>query len=161
MNSNRNLIFGLLGLQNGLIDSGMLVAAFQAWTLDRTQTLAEHLINRGSIDEQQQRVLDLMVDIHLKKHGNDPEQTLNSFTIDAVLRRSLATVGDESIDQSLALTDGTTGQATFTYVANEKVGGRFRLLRPHAQGGLGIDCFGSGIESRSSGQGNPVAVFRG
>lgn len=39
MDSNRDLIFGLLGLQNGLIDSGMLVAAFHAWTLDRKRTL--------------------------------------------------------------------------------------------------------------------------
>lgn len=135
--SNRELIFGLLGLQNGLIDSGMLVAAFHAWTLDRTRTLAEHLVSRGSIDEEQRRVLDLMVDLHLKKHGNDAERSLCSFSIEPVLRQALETVGDPSIDHSLALANGVAGQATLTYLSSEKEGGRFRLLRPHAQGGLG------------------------
>ena len=30
--ADRNLLFGLLALQNGLIDQGQLVAGFQAWT---------------------------------------------------------------------------------------------------------------------------------
>ena len=31
--AERGLLFGLLVLQNGLINQGQLVAAFQAWTL--------------------------------------------------------------------------------------------------------------------------------
>jgi hypothetical protein len=31
---DRHLLFGLLALQNGIINQGQLVAAFQAWTLD-------------------------------------------------------------------------------------------------------------------------------
>jgi hypothetical protein len=34
---DRNLLFGLLALQNGLINQVQLVAAFQAWTLDRAR----------------------------------------------------------------------------------------------------------------------------
>jgi eukaryotic-like serine/threonine-protein kinase len=34
--ADRHLLFGLLALQNGLIDQGQLVAAFQAWTRDTT-----------------------------------------------------------------------------------------------------------------------------
>jgi eukaryotic-like serine/threonine-protein kinase len=30
--TDRNLLFGLLALQNGLIDQGALFAAFAAWT---------------------------------------------------------------------------------------------------------------------------------
>lgn len=36
-----SLLFGLLALQNGLIDQAQLVAAFQAWTRDRGQPLAD------------------------------------------------------------------------------------------------------------------------
>ncbi len=32
VNADRDLLFSLLALQNGLIDQGQLVAAFQAWT---------------------------------------------------------------------------------------------------------------------------------
>ena len=35
MDADHNLLFGLLALQNGLIDQVQLVAAFQAWTRDR------------------------------------------------------------------------------------------------------------------------------
>ena len=41
--AHHDLLFGLLALQNGLIDQGQLVAAFQAWTRDKVRPLAEHL----------------------------------------------------------------------------------------------------------------------
>ena len=42
--ADRDLLFGLLALQNGLIDQGQLVAAFQAWTRDKARPLADHLV---------------------------------------------------------------------------------------------------------------------
>ena len=50
MAADRDLLFGLLALQNGLIDQGQLVAAFQAWTRDRSRPLADHLADRGDLD---------------------------------------------------------------------------------------------------------------
>jgi hypothetical protein len=38
--ADRHLLFGLLALQNGLINQGALLAAFQAWTLDKARSLA-------------------------------------------------------------------------------------------------------------------------
>jgi eukaryotic-like serine/threonine-protein kinase len=46
---SRNLLFGLLALQTGLIDQARLVAAFQAWTLDKARALADHLVGRGAL----------------------------------------------------------------------------------------------------------------
>ena len=48
--ADRDLLFGLLALQNGLIDQGQLVAAFQAWTRDKARPLADHLVARGDLD---------------------------------------------------------------------------------------------------------------
>jgi hypothetical protein len=39
----RDLLVGLLALQNGLIDQAQLVAAFPAWTLDKSRSLADPL----------------------------------------------------------------------------------------------------------------------
>ena len=33
-NADSHLLFGLIALQNGLVNQGQLVAAFQAWSLD-------------------------------------------------------------------------------------------------------------------------------
>src|SRR5262245_39558210 len=48
--ADRQLLFGLLALQNGLIDQGQLVAAFQAWTRNKSRSLADHLVGRGDLD---------------------------------------------------------------------------------------------------------------
>ena len=47
--TDRNLLFGLLALQNGLIDQARLVGAFQAWTLEKGRPLAEHLVAMGHL----------------------------------------------------------------------------------------------------------------
>ena len=52
---DRHLLFGLLALQNGLIDQAALVAAFQAWTRDKSRPLADHLVGLGHLDAEQRR----------------------------------------------------------------------------------------------------------
>ena len=47
--ADRHLLFGLLALQNGLIDQGQLMLAFQAWTRDKSRSLADHLQARGDL----------------------------------------------------------------------------------------------------------------
>jgi hypothetical protein len=46
---DRHLLFGLLALQNGIINQVQLVAAFQAWALDKSRTPADHLEARGDV----------------------------------------------------------------------------------------------------------------
>lgn len=38
--TGHDLLFGLLALQNGLIEQDQLMNAFRAWTLDRSRNLA-------------------------------------------------------------------------------------------------------------------------
>ena len=47
--TDRQLLFGLIALQVGLIDQAQLVAAFQASAHDKTRPLADHLCDRGSL----------------------------------------------------------------------------------------------------------------
>ena len=56
--ADRNLLFGLLALQNGLIDQVQLVAAFQAWTRDKARPLADHLVARGDLDADQRAAVE-------------------------------------------------------------------------------------------------------
>jgi eukaryotic-like serine/threonine-protein kinase len=67
--ADRHLLFGLLALQNGLIDQGALVAAFQAWTRNKAVALAGHLVARGDLDAEQRAGVEAMVALHLKKQG--------------------------------------------------------------------------------------------
>src|SRR5262245_49175815 len=67
--ADRNLLFGLLALQNGLINQVQLVAAFQAWTLDKARALADHLIALGHLNDAQRSAVEVMADLHVAKHG--------------------------------------------------------------------------------------------
>ena len=97
--ADRNLLFGLLALQNGLIDQVQLVAAFQAWTRDKARPLAEHLVARGDLDAEQRSLLEGLVAQHLKKHGGDVEQSLAAVPAGRSIRDGLADLGDPDIER--------------------------------------------------------------
>jgi WD40 repeat protein/serine/threonine protein kinase len=138
--ADRNLLFGLLALQNGLIRQGQLEAAFQAWALDRGRGFAEHLVARGDLDEEQRAVVEAMVVLHLSKHGGDAGKSLAAIRTGAATRASLARLGDPEIERTLThLGPGPDGGYTAGHGAGTAAsdGERFRVLRPHAKGGLG------------------------
>ena len=90
--ADRHLLFGLLALQNGLIDQGALVAAFQAWTRDKSRSLADQLVARGDLDADACAGLEAIVALHVKKHG-DVENSLAAVPADRSTRASLAGAG--------------------------------------------------------------------
>src|SRR6516225_5145199 len=129
--ADRDLLFGLLALQNGLIDQVQLVAAFQAWTLDKTRALADHSAR-----------VEAMIGLHLKNHGGAAEKSLAVIPAGRSTRESLAALGDPVIERTLTqLASGSDGDAdrTTSYAVGTATsdGQRFRVLRPHARGGLG------------------------
>jgi serine/threonine-protein kinase len=148
--ADRDLLFGLLALQNGLIDQVQLVAGFQAWTRDRDRTLAEHLAVRGDLDPEQRAGVEAMVSLHLRKHGGDAAKSLAAVPAGRSTRESLARIGNPDIEATLghvgtahaSTRDGeaeSDADRTATYAVGTVTsdGQRFRLLRPHARGGLG------------------------
>jgi eukaryotic-like serine/threonine-protein kinase len=137
----RDLLFGLLALQIGLIDQDQLLAAFSAWSRSKGKTLAEILLDRGSIDAESRSLLAAMADKQLKLHGGDTEKSLAAVATGPSTREKLAALGDTDLIASLALVgshspseDATASMSVGTATSD---GQRFRLLRPHARGGLG------------------------
>jgi serine/threonine-protein kinase len=140
----RDLLFGLLALQNGLVDQADLVAAFHAWTRDKGRTLADHLVALGHLDPAHRPLLEGLAAAHLARHGGDPEKSLAAVSVGRSIRRSLAEIADPPIDTTLVgLVFGPDGDAdpdrtgSYSVGAATSDGQRFRILRPHAQGGLG------------------------
>jgi eukaryotic-like serine/threonine-protein kinase len=138
--TGRNLLFGLLALQNNFIDRDVLLAAFNAWLADKSRPLGDILRERGALDGARHTLLEALVGEHLRLHGDDPERSLAALDLSGSTRESLRKVGDPDLDASLAHAGSApahgdpppvfAGQSTST-------GGRFRVLRPHARGGLG------------------------
>jgi serine/threonine-protein kinase len=141
---NRNLLFGLLALQTGLIDQDQLVGAFRAWSRDPARTMAEYLADRGDLDPEQRAAVNALVALNLKKHGGDPEKSLAAVSVAPSIRRSFAEIADPPIDTTLVglvfspEADGDPDRTTsYAVGAATSDGQRFHILRPHAQGGLG------------------------
>src|SRR5215468_4730669 len=96
-----NLLFGLLALQNGLINQAQLVAAFQSWTLEKARSLADHLISLGHLNEAERAIVEAMAGLHVMKHG-DAERSLAAIPADRFTRERLARLGDVDLDGTLA-----------------------------------------------------------
>ncbi len=99
--ADRHLLFGLLALQNGLIDQGQLVAAFQAWTRDKARSLADQLLARGDLTPTAAR-LDALAALHLEAHDGDVEKSLAAVPANRSTRASLAELGEPEIEATLA-----------------------------------------------------------
>src|SRR5262245_4857585 len=149
--ADRHLLFGLLALQNGLINQGQLLAAFQAWALDKSKSLADHLEARGDLTTAKRALLEALAEIHLEAHGGDVDKSLAAVPANRSTRASLAVLGEPEIEATLARVsrakdghvtefdgdDDPDRTAGLSLGAATSDGQRFRLLRPHARGGLG------------------------
>ena len=122
------------------------MAAFQAWTLDKSSSLADHLEARGDLNAARRALLEALAEVHLEAHGGDVEKSLAAVSAGKSTRESLARIGDPDIEATLGhvasahgSTDDGDGDRTASYAVGSATsdGQRFRVLRPHARGGLG------------------------
>jgi eukaryotic-like serine/threonine-protein kinase len=143
--AERNLLFGLLALQTGLINQSQLVAAFHAWTQARDRPMAEILAEQGALESPCLTLVEGLVIEHLRRHGSDPQRSLAAIGVGRFTRECLAQVGNCELDASLAhVGSGSTEHdgdpdrtPTYSVGTATSEGQRFRVLRPHARGGLG------------------------
>jgi eukaryotic-like serine/threonine-protein kinase len=106
--ANSDLLFGMIALQNGMIDQSQLVAAFQAWTLEKNRPLAEHLVGRGDLEADQRLIIESIVALYLKKHAGSAEKSLAAIASPASTRQTLERIADSELATSLALLPSPT-----------------------------------------------------
>jgi serine/threonine-protein kinase len=144
--ADRHLLLGLLALQNGLIQPTHLVSAFHAWTSDKSRSLADHLIALGHLGTAQRAVIEALADLHVEAHGGDVDRSLAAVPAGKSTLDSLAAVRDPDIERTLGHVgpgcgpaEDTDADRTASYAVGTATsdGLRFRVLRPHACGGLG------------------------
>jgi serine/threonine-protein kinase len=138
MDTDRNLLFGVLALQADLLDPARFAEACSAWATRKDTPLADLLVARGWLTPGDRADVEKLLDRKLKKHGGDARAGLAEVTTDPV-RQSLAGVADPDVRQSLVgLTPPPRGHvllATTDYVPPARE--RYTLSRLHATGGIG------------------------
>jgi hypothetical protein len=150
-NADRNLLFGILALQMDFISRDALIRAMNAWVLDKHKPLGEILVGQGALRAEAREFLEVVAQGHLKHHGLDPQRSLGAIGFLGSLRQQLGQVADSDLQASLshvpaARQDEPVPCATTDYSASTPTSSagaptsswlRFRVLRPHARGGLG------------------------
>ncbi len=146
MNADRNLLLGVIALQNNFIDRHQLVTAFDRWVSDKRLGLAELLVESKAISSQDKGIIEALVDRHLRQHGGDPQASLIALSQVGSVVNDLGSVRDRDLHASLihlASPGDSVRKSDPMATMLPSVGAttsnslRFRVLRPHATGGLG------------------------
>jgi serine/threonine protein kinase/tetratricopeptide (TPR) repeat protein len=140
--ADRNLLFGILALQMDFVGRDALIAAMHAWVMAKSKTLGEILLAQNGLGQDEHALLEALVKKHLARHDNDPEKSLAAVSSLGSVRDNLRRIADPDVEASLAHVPApgpADRYATRAPSVGEPnvVGRRFRVLRPHARGGLG------------------------
>src|SRR5205814_999762 len=101
------------------------------------------LESQGALAPARRQLLEPLVQEHIKQHANDPQKSLAALSSAETIQKELEKVADADLLLSLAgisagrrrMLGESTDDAEAT--VDMTTGTRFRILRPHAQGGLG------------------------
>jgi serine/threonine protein kinase/WD40 repeat protein len=149
MSASHELLAGMLALQNDFIDRAALIRAFDAWAIDKRKSIPDYLIEQRALGREERQLLDGLVARFLARHEGDVDRSLAALgSIDAI-PADLAQIADADLQATLvpilaapgnpdAGSQAASGdQSTISYPPATADAGRFRIVRPHAEGGLG------------------------
>jgi serine/threonine protein kinase/formylglycine-generating enzyme required for sulfatase activity len=144
--AERNLLFAILALQNSLVGKAGLLDGFHRWVGAKHRSLGEILVERGAMQASDRDLLEALVDVHLLRFGS-PRKSLEALSPVPLVREELARIKDPEVQATLTFVaagkadpDETvlrkdTGPSSASDVTEPLP--RFRIVRPHAKGGLG------------------------
>jgi WD40 repeat protein/serine/threonine protein kinase len=146
MPAKRNLLLGMLALQNNFISRAQLLTAFDAWVENKTKPLVTHLLEQRSITIEEYALLDALTDRHLEKYDHDADRSLAALSTDGSVHAHLTRISDDDVQASLTPLAAAGGKlwvehgaadVSVSFAHPQAEAGRYRILHPHDAGGLG------------------------
>jgi WD40 repeat protein/serine/threonine protein kinase len=125
--SDRNLLFGILALQMEFVGRDALIAAMNAWVLDKTRSLGDILVEQGALQLGNRALLEPLVAAHLAKYDGDAERSIAALAVPTPLRDELRNLAQGRSEVP----------STVEEIRRPNRARRYEILRPHAHGGLG------------------------
>jgi hypothetical protein len=117
MDTERNLLFGVVAFQNGAVDADGLAETCAAWNSESTLPLADMMVDRGLMTAEQKTQVEMAVERELASYGGDPHATL-AATIDG---RSLEAMGEVAGSEGVLRRSRRWGRAaTWCWAASRR-----------------------------------------
>jgi WD40 repeat protein len=141
--SDRNMLLGIFALQMDFINREQLLSAMTAWVMRKSTPLEEILQEFKALTQDTVLLLQALVAKHLELHGNSAQQSLQAISSIGQLREELRSLADPDIDATLSVVAGgptpnNVDKSTLPHQPKKQhAANRFRVIRPHAKGGLG------------------------
>jgi serine/threonine-protein kinase len=135
------LLLGILALQMDFVSRDQLIAAMNAWVLEKGTPLGDILLAQQALGRDEYELLNALVAKHLARHDGDAARSLAAVSSIETFRAELTRLADPDIQASLihvaSVRRSHDPHATQSAGAPTSAALRFRVLRPHARGGLG------------------------
>ena len=148
VDADRNLLLGILAQQMDFVSRDALFAAMNAWIIRKETPLGALLVERGDLAKSRCNLLEALVDEHVRAHAGDPARSLQALSSVGSVADDLGRLSDPDLRASLGhlpipraalpSTDDLATRAPGSLGEPTSWNGRFRVVRPHASGGLGI-----------------------
>ncbi|MEZ6104927.1 MAG: protein kinase [Pirellulaceae bacterium] len=136
---SRQLLFGFIAFQHGLLDKTRFLSAIDQWLRDKSVDLQALFRSLGNLNTEEVELLNRLVDLHLRRHGDDVAASLTALGGVDELLGELTQRSDPDLSVTIpglaSGTHGDRGQAVF--LTHRGGTSRFHIVRPHARGGLG------------------------
>jgi serine/threonine protein kinase/tetratricopeptide (TPR) repeat protein len=147
---NHDLLVAVLAILTDAVPRPALAGALKAWTDGKGQTLAQWLKQSAGLDDQRIRALECLASAHLEAHQYDLRKSLDAWNALELTQGVLTEIHDDALRTTLGSAldinetvpfKGGSQEGPRSSIVNlpprDNEGERYRLIRPHAQGGLG------------------------
>ena len=144
VDSDRNLLLGILAVQMDFVTRDALFEAMKDWVYRKETPLGALLVEKGDLAQSRQNLLEALVDEHVKAHGGEPARSLQVLSSIGSVVQDLGQLTDPDLQASVGHLKSVETLDPFATGAPTNLGqptswnGRFRVVRPHASGGLGV-----------------------
>ncbi len=150
LNADRNVLAGVLAVQMGLLSGEQLLATSSDWKPAAPEPLECRLRRESVISEEDEQLLRRVVERTIENYGGEITSCLEKIKFVDALAEDLLSRNPDAIHPTLSLVE--TGNAEDTVdtanlprpfsrsrsaIRKLETDGRFKILRPHARGGLG------------------------
>lgn len=146
--NQRERLYCILAVQNGFITRGELAATLEQVGED-SGMLEQHLRQLNSVGEQNVRRIHQIVDCVLERYEQDIDRAIGELQVGTaesleLVQATVDTDAERSTEQRIGAEGGglqdtvTFDPATMNAAETAIKESRFRIIRQHAQGGLGV-----------------------